>query len=72
MTEVAEIVDLIDGEAEELDAEGDEVHESARLDNGPVVEPLASEPVDVITFDENQEFRRVRPRRNVRIPARYL
>ena len=57
---------------EVLESAEDEADESARVDNGPVIEPLASEPADVITFNTDQECRRVRPRRNVRVPARYL
>ena len=70
--EVAEIVGLAGEDAEDLDAAEDEPDESVRVDNGPVNQPLASEPADVITFSADQEFHRVRPRRNVRIPARYL
>ena len=33
--------------------------------------PVESPSIDVITFDSNQEFRRTRPRRNIRPPARY-
>ena len=44
---------------------------SIPVDNGPVTQPLASEPVDVITFNSDQEFRRTRSRRNVRKPARF-
>jgi len=69
-TEVAEIVGSVENEV--LESAESEVDESARVDNGPVIEPLASEPADVITFNADQEFRRVRPRRNIRVPARYL
>ena len=41
------------------------------IDSGPLAEPLASESVDVVTFNEDQEFRRNRPRRDIRKPARY-
>ena len=71
-TEVAEIVGLIGDKDEVLESAEEENDESTRVDNGPVIEPLASEPADVITFSTDQEFRRTRPRRNVRVPARYL
>ena len=71
-TEVAEVVGSVGSETEEFDTAENEEDESARVDNGPVIEPLASQPAGVITFNEGQGFRRVRPRRDVRVPARYL
>ena len=68
---MAEIVGSIENRDEVL-ASADDEDESARVDSGPVIEPLASEPADVVTFNTDQEFRRVKPRRNVRVPARYL
>ena len=70
-TEVAEIVGLTSDKDEILESAEEEDDESARVDNGPVIEPLASEPADVITFSTDQEFRRTRPRRNVPRPIRY-
>jgi len=55
-----------------LDVADDEGNESVVVNDGPVNEPLVLKPADVITFSADQEFRRVRPRRNVRVPARYL
>ena len=70
-SEVAEVVGSANDEAEVLDVAEDESNESVVVNNGPVIEPLALEPADVITSNADQEVRRVRPRRNVRLPARY-
>jgi len=70
----AEVADLIEaaGDEAEVSIEGaDNDDESVPVDNGQVTQPLASEPVDVITFNADQEFRRTRPRRNVRRPVRF-
>ena len=70
-SEVAEVVGSANNEAEVLNIAEEELNESVVLDDGPVIEPLASEPADVITFNVDQEFRRTRPRRDVCRPARY-
>jgi len=71
-SEVAEVVETAGDKSEVLDIAEDEGNESVVADNVPVDEQLVLEPADVIIFNTDQEFRRVRPRRNVRVPARYL
>ena len=70
-SEVSEVIESAGNDAEVFEVADGKRNESVVVDNGPVNEPLASEPVDVITFSADQEFRRVRPQRDVRIPARY-
>ena len=69
--EVAELIENVGDVAEVLKEDESEPDESIPVDNGLVTQPLASEPVDFITFNSDQEFRRNRPRRNVRKPARF-
>ena len=69
--DVSELVEKIVGETEVSGIE-DVVNDGASpIDSGPLNKLLASESVDVITFSEDQEFRRNRPRRNPRRPARF-
>ena len=70
-TEVSEIVEKIVEEPEVSEAEEMISNDTSPINSGPLKEPLASELVDVVTFNEDQEFRRNRPRRNIRKPARY-
>jgi len=66
---VAEIVGSVENKDEVLESAEDDVEESARVDDGPEIEPLES--ADVLTFNNDQEFRRTRPRRNILMPVRY-
>ena len=68
---MSELVEKVVGETEVSDTD-DVVNDGASpIDSVPLNKPLASETVDVITFDKDQEFRRNRPRRNPRRPARF-
>ena len=68
----SEVAELVESTGEEVEVSEDrEGDESLPVDSGPIIQPLASELVDVVTFDANQEFRRTRPRRNVRRPTRF-
>ena len=69
--EVAEVVEKVAGEAEISDSEDVENDIASPIDSVLVTQPLAPELVDVVTFSEDQEFRRNRPRRDVRRPARF-
>lgn len=71
-TEVSELVE--EGEAvggHDLDGVGDDSAELAHGGSSTTDQPAANEIADVITFDNDQEFRRIRPRRQIRRPARF-
>jgi len=68
--EVAEFVEQDGTETEVLEEGEGECGEASPVDSGSVDQPRASEPVDVITFNQSQEFRRNRPRRKICQPAR--
>jgi hypothetical protein len=70
-TEVSEIIEKIVEESEVSDTDEVLNDDALPIDSGPLNEPLVSESVDVLTFDENQEFRRNRPRREIRRPSRF-
>ena len=69
--EVAEMVENVAGEAEVSENEGIEGNDASPIDSGLLNQPLASELVDVVTYNEDQEFRRNRPRRDVRRLVRF-
>jgi len=69
--EVSEFVEQDGTETKVLEEREGECDEASPVDSGSVNQPLASEPADVITFNESQEFRRNRPRRNIRRSVRF-
>ena len=69
--DVSELVEKVVDETGISDTEDIVTDDASPIDSGPLNEPLASESVDVITFNKDQEFRRNRPRRDVRRPVRF-
>ena len=70
-TEVAEVVEKVAEEAEVSEHEEVVDDGASPIDSGLLNQPLASELVDVVTYNEDQEFRRNRPRRDIRRPVRF-
>ena len=57
--DVTELKESTGDDVETLEeCEGDE---SSPVDSGPLLEPLASEPAEVVTFNESQEFKWTSP-----------
>jgi len=70
-TEVAEMVENVAEEVDVSDNEGGEGNDTSPIDSGILNQSVASELVDVVTYNEDQELRRNRPRRDVRRPVRF-
>ena len=50
----------------------DMAHLEGSFEPSQTVSPPPPQVTDVITFDKDEEFRRTRPRREERMPSRYL